>query len=751
MGWPLCALISGLMSLLIWAFAASSAMADDPKVPPQPADPSAAKAYAVLDAACAMCHQTEKIKTLKQPAGNLGNILDLEALARMPSLIVPGIPDASPLYASIHARAMPPDGAADAGVAEITAADLGVVRDWIEQLPPLPSCTAKPPISPDMLATAVDEAVNRLGAARARSTRFIAVAAQHNTCATTADMEAVRAAVTYLINALSLGLDPVKLPASGPSDVLLEIDLAAIGWSAEQWDRLAYRAPAAAFTPISAELQKATATRVPLVDAGWFADATTQAPLYYELIGMPETLKGLMASLRIDLTADRRDAVERIALKSSTVARGSRLIERRAFANGAAWFSNEFAPTAGRPDLFDQTIAAATSSNRPTPQLQPDATLLHVDLPNGFPAYYAANASGARIHEIPGSILKDDGHPSRSFAATQSCLGCHSGASTALIRGRTDDLKSRLQSDTTLSKEVREKLLATHPEPADWQRRLDDDAQRLSRALAAAGLDASRKLDGLEPLPGLIARYQRAVSVTEIASLAGVPPQRILDLGISGSAALADVASRLAFAPVPRAAVDAVLPEIAQRLGLSAPGGSQAAALPAIAAGSPELVLKAERAVYQAGDLLAVSVRSSINCHLTLLTLDAKGRATVLFPNEFDPDPTLEAGREVRFPSEKAPFQFRLREKGHETLIGICTASGKSVDGIRHDYEKQRFTELGDYRAFLSRSWSNRDGAEARPVARNRTPRKPGDIVDAATGPLKPDPQVRTAVRIRIE
>jgi Domain of unknown function (DUF4384) len=230
-----------------------------------------------------------------------------------------------------------------------------------------------------------------------------------------------------------------------------------------------------------------------------------------------------------------------------------------------------------------------------------------------------------------------------------------------------------------------------------------------------------------------------------------VQPQRILDLGKAGSLALADVTTRLAFGPVPRDAVDAVLPEMAQRLGLEHPGGPQPAASSVVPSTVPELVLKPERQVFQSGDLLAMTVRASTACHLTVITLDTKGRATVLYPNEFDADPTLEAGREVRFPPEKAPYQFRLREKGAETLIGICTPGAKTADGIRHDYEKQRFTELGDYRAFLNRSWSNREGTDGKPAPRTRGPRKPGESTETAPAATKHEPQLRTAIRIRIE
>ena len=150
-----------------------------------------------------------------------------------------------------------------------------------------------------------------------------------------------------------------------------------------------------------------------------------------------------------------------------------------------------------------------------------------------------------------------------------------------------------------------------------------------------------------------------------------------------------------------------------------------------------QLVLKSERPVFQSGDLLTLTARATASCHLTVLTVDGKGRGTVLYPNEFEPNNLIEADREIRIPSEKAAYQFRLKDKGQETLIGICSTTGKIVDGIHHDFEKQRFTELGDYRAFLNRNWGLHDG-EPKP-ARTARPAPRGEV------------QARTAVRIKIE
>ncbi|MGA8690083.1 MAG: hypothetical protein WB662_09315 [Methyloceanibacter sp.] len=66
-------------------------------------------------------------------------------------------------------------------------------------------------------------------------------------------------------------------------------------------------------------------------------------------------------------------------------------------------------------------------------------------------------------------------------------------------------------------------------------------------------------------------------------------------------------------------------------------------------------------------------------------------------------DNLLSAGKAAQFPGTDAPFKFRLRDPGTETVIVVCNAAGKGVDGIKHDFKTRGFTEVGNYREFLTR------------------------------------------------
>jgi hypothetical protein len=176
--------------------------------------------------------------------------------------------------------------------------------------------------------------------------------------------------------------------------------------------------------------------------------------------------------------------------------------------------------------------------------------------------------------------------------------------------------------------------------------------------------------------------------------------------------------------------------------------------MPATRWEGPELVMKTERDIYKSGDTFSVTVRSREACYLTLINVDRTGRGTVVYPNDFEPNNALEPGRDLRVPADGAPYLFRLREPGRETVIGICHGTQRAPFGIRHDFERQRFTELGNYRAFLNRSVlvdidDKAKAAQARPAERTRRGRAGASPAPSIAG--RPDYQVRTAVQILVE
>ena len=138
-------------------------------------------------------------------------------------------------------------------------------------------------------------------------------------------------------------------------------------------------------------------------------------------------------------------------------------------------------------------------------------------------------------------------------------------------------------------------------------------------------------------------------------------------------------------------------------------------------AGPLEIALWSDRAVYKAGELASFSVTASDECHLTLVGIDRGGRAVVLFPSEFEPNNALARGRVLTIPAADAPYKFRFKEKGRETIVATCSKTHKAPPGVHHDYDRLRFTVLGDWKLFLREPTEMKDAR--RDDAATDTPR----------------------------
>jgi hypothetical protein len=103
------------------------------------------------------------------------------------------------------------------------------------------------------------------------------------------------------------------------------------------------------------------------------------------------------------------------------------------------------------------------------------------------------------------------------------------------------------------------------------------------------------------------------------------------------------------------------------------------------------------------GDTPIFTIFSDKDCFLTLTNVDEKGAGTVLFPNKFQQDNRIRANAELQFPAADAPFQYRMKDKGFETVIGVCTEQARDVDGIKHDFGRSDFTVVENYTRSVTR------------------------------------------------
>ncbi len=144
------------------------------------------------------------------------------------------------------------------------------------------------------------------------------------------------------------------------------------------------------------------------------------------------------------------------------------------------------------------------------------------------------------------------------------------------------------------------------------------------------------------------------------------------------------------------------------------------AARPPVTATTPiDLVLYPDRPQYKAGDAIEITVRSNVDCILTIISIDTAGFGTVIFPNDLTTNNRIGAHLSMTLPAPGSRYRFRFKEKGRERIVALCTRMEGFVEGIRHDFERQRFQELGPYGAFL-------DASLRQPPSRSESERKEG-------------------------
>lgn len=166
---------------------------------------------------------------------------------------------------------------------------------------------------------------------------------------------------------------------------------------------------------------------------------------------------------------------------------------------------------------------------------------------------------------------------------------------------------------------------------------------------------------------------------------------------------------------------------------------------------TPRVSLWTERGTYMTGDELSITVQTNRPCYLTLINIDTTGKATVLFPNDFERDTLLSAGERVRVPGETAPYLLRVKDAGRETFVAICVAPGAIPPGIDYDFEKQRFAMLGNWHNFMasavSESIEDPEG-ESRP---RRLRRRRGMTTGSVSArPVLTDIDLRAAISVTV-
>lgn len=680
-----------------------------PAIPPRPDDPRARKVYTVFDANCSRCHQTGKLEK-PVPAAGFANVLALSELANDPTLVMPGVPDASALYQTLargHAplNIYPGDGQGPG------AEDIAAVREWIRGLPPRSQlCTGRQPITPAAVDGWIDEAL-RAERDGAREVRFISLVNLYNACASTEELAAARQGMAKLMNSLSWAPAAHPLRSVDPNGTLLSFHLEDFGWVTGHWQVLQNAYPKALTVPLSDTTRGRAGSPNPVVRGDWLADAVSEPKLYYQLLGIPQKLSDLakMNGVDIDLNV-RLNRARRAIVRQSEITLGNRLVERHPGGRGGFWVVYDFASSTGDQDLFERPLGPKAGGLTRAP-FKPDSLRVLFSLPNGFPAFALFDPSGARIDRVlPGvdkPLYPGDSEPER---AGTGCFSCHASG----VKTVRDDYRAKASGADPAApgREQREAALALAATDGEMLLLSNADNERYHNGLVAAGVDPALTLRGGELVSALIQAYEDGTDFAGAASELDLDRSTFEAALSKANGNVASIARRLQQSRRPRKDLDelfAYLKGVAKLADPQASAGRAATVMPAQAAqqawlksASVTLDMWLDKPKPAVGDVITVNIDSNNDCYLTLINVDPAGKATVIFPNDFEPDNMVSAGKTMRVPGTDSPYQLRRKDMGRELLVAQCSTSPAPPTGIEHEFSRQRFTGLGDWESFVS-------------------------------------------------
>lgn len=292
---------------------------------------------------------------------------------------------------------------------KLSAAEKATLREWFAAEP-----SAEKPAERKLLDD--DWVVRQIQADAGRGdSLYVSLANLHNAGATKQQIWDAQGAVSKAANLLSTAPQiavPRKVDERG---IVLRIDTALLNWddadAAELFEEYPY-----------AELSKG------FIRGDWFVVRALSAPLYYRLLGIPNSQRDLDAILGIDRQRFiDRNLVRRAGITTSRVAFHNRAIEWSPSNTGAVRLTYDTANEERERQIVANPLGPVNNGRFANRAFRHDAAEYIGDLPNGLHLYAAFNGQGVRQDKVPENIASD---PSQFSGSTSiipgiSCASCH--------------------------------------------------------------------------------------------------------------------------------------------------------------------------------------------------------------------------------------------------------------------------------------------------------------------------------------
>jgi hypothetical protein len=480
----------------------------------------AQQARDVLNNHCQRCHSADG-----KAKGGFDYVTQLDRLVAR-NKVVPGRPVESEVFQKVRDGDMPPRSQKTRPSKD----ELAILERWIAAgASSGRSTTARRFLTEGDVVRAIRADLDGLPERQRRFFRYFTLAALSNAGRADEELDTLRHGLAKLVNCLSWQPRITRPVAVDEAALLYRIDLRDYKWNARQWDKLVaaypYRVPDG--SPAAKDNGTQTGSEQPYLRADWFVATASRAPLYYDLLQMPGTDRGLERLLQVDVPANiQEESIVRAGFNGSGVSKNNRVLERHDAGYGAYWRTYDFSDNTERQNIFDHPLGPSPGPNGFVPA--GGEAIFH--LPNGLHGYLLLDGNGRRVDRASVDIVSDPQRPDRAVEAGLSCMACHARG----FLPKADQVRAHvLKNAAAFPREQVEAVKALYSKDTRFRGLLDEDNERYLKALAETGVSK----DGAEPINAITLRYEAVVDLVSAAAEAGLKPDEF-QARLSKSAAL---------------------------------------------------------------------------------------------------------------------------------------------------------------------------------------------------------------------
>ncbi|MEQ1824087.1 MAG: hypothetical protein ABL949_16380 [Fimbriimonadaceae bacterium] len=549
----------------------------------------------LLEKRCAECHAPEVKDAEDPPLNGKTNLSELRGSSKY---VVPGNAEKSRFFKKIilpddDEDRMPKSSGAKGSVEyrePLSSAEIALFKDWIDGEPEKGNvATARSFITEADIQEVIQKDLES-SPGNTINRRYFTLANWYNATderggplVDDKTLNVYRSAISKSVNSLSWESTIVKPEPIDESKTIFRINLEDYGWTPEVWERIAkfYPYTLLADSPASQLIKAATGTSRGVLRADWFVYATSQAPLYHQILGMPgDIVQNAEFLLEKKLGFDYARALQdggavRSGFEQSGVSQGNRIIERVTFTyarGGLAyyWKSYDFDKNnKEKPggDIFKAPLGPKTAglTSNGTRQFSHAGGEIVFSLPNGLQAYLLVDARGARLNEAPTNIVHDQNRTDGRIINGISCMGCHKNGMFATTP-KDEVLTHALALPLDDKEEAQIKRLYSQ---AKMDAAIEADTKSFNEALSECDVDEN----GVEPLNALYGRFIADIRLPSLAAEIGGAGSSSSDIiGILGqktNTRVKEIAAKLLGGnTVPRLSMLIAHKEIIKELGL---------------------------------------------------------------------------------------------------------------------------------------------------------------------------------------